>query len=158
MLGGRPDGSFRRGDARAQVKGIVPDGLVTVVDVQWHGSAVIELTYKDAAGHLGHEWLFRDHEPTLEVLAPGRLWNFDVDGALLRLVSEAYRIRLASLFAPRLAVHTSLAELLPHQIIAVYGEMLTRQPLRCPLSEDPGTRRLWPSRCPSFERKTSTIE
>ena len=45
----------------AQVKGIVPDGLVRVVDVQWHGSAVIELTYKDAAGHLGHEWLFRDH-------------------------------------------------------------------------------------------------
>ena len=53
----------------AQVKGILPDGLVTVVDVQWHGSAVIELTYKDAAGHLGHELLFRDHEPTLEVLA-----------------------------------------------------------------------------------------
>ena len=25
----------------AQVKGILPDGLVTVVDVQWRGSAVI---------------------------------------------------------------------------------------------------------------------
>ncbi len=122
----------------AQVKGILPDCLVTVVDVQWHGSAVIELTYKDAAGHLGHELLFRDHEPTLEVLAPGRLWNFAADGALLRLVSEAYRIRLAYLFDPRLAVHTSLVEPLPHQITAVYGEMLTRQPLRFLLADDPG--------------------
>jgi superfamily II DNA or RNA helicase len=122
----------------AQVKGILPDGLVTVVDVQWHGSAVIEVTYKDVAGHLGHELLFRDHEPTLEVVAPGRLWNFAADGGLLRLVSEAYRIRLAYLFDPRLAVHTSLVEPLPHQITAVYGEMLTRQPLRYLLADDPG--------------------
>lgn len=90
----------------AQVKGILPDGLVTVVEVEWHGSAVIELTYKDAADHLGHELLFRDYEPTLEVVAPRRLWNADADGGLLRLVSEAYRIHLAYLFDPRLAVHT----------------------------------------------------
>lgn len=56
----------------AQVKGILPDDLLTVVKVEWHGSEVIERTYKDAAVHLGHELLFRDHEPTLEVLAPGR--------------------------------------------------------------------------------------
>ncbi|MGH7965355.1 MAG: hypothetical protein ACRERD_26685, partial [Candidatus Binatia bacterium] len=43
----------------ASVKGILPDGLVTVVDVQWHGSAVVELTYKDAAGRLGNELLYR---------------------------------------------------------------------------------------------------
>src|SRR5579885_2776579 len=122
----------------AQVKGILPDGLVTVVDVQWHGAVALELTYKDAAGRLGHELLFRDREPTLEVLAAGRLWNFDADGHLLRLVSEAYRIRLAYLFDPRLAVHTSLVEPLPHQITAVYGEMLARQPLRFLLADDPG--------------------
>src|SRR5579885_3397144 len=122
----------------AQVKGILPDGLVTVVDVQWHGAVALELTYKDAAGRLGHELLFRDREPTLEVLAAGRLWNFDADGHLLRLVSEAYRIRLAYLFEPRLAVHTSLVEPLPHQITAVYGEMLARQPLRFLLADDPG--------------------
>src|SRR5579885_2507777 len=122
----------------AQVKGILPDGLVTVVDVQWHGAVALELTYKDAAGRLGHELLFRDREPTLEVLAAGRLWNFDADGHLLRLVSEAYRIRLAYLFDPRLAVHTSLVEPLPHQITAVYGEMLSRQPLRFLLADDPG--------------------
>ena len=35
-------------------------------------------------------------------------------------------------------MHTSLVEPLPHQITAVYGEMLTRQPLRFLLADDPG--------------------
>ncbi len=64
--------------------------------------------------------LYRDREPTLEIASVGRPWSFDGDGALFRLVSEAYRIRLAYLFDPLLAVHTSLVEPLPHQITAVY--------------------------------------
>jgi Transposase len=40
--------------------------------------------------------------------------------------------------ARELGVHTSLVEPLPHQITAVYGEMLTRQPLRFLLADDPG--------------------
>src|SRR2546428_7648256 len=59
-------------------------------------------------------------------------------GHPLRLVSEAYRIKLAYLFDPLLAVHTSLVDPLPHQIMAVYGEMLPRQPLRFLLADDPG--------------------
>ena len=43
---------------------------------------------------------------------------------MFRLASEAYRIRLAHLFDPRLAVHTSSVDPLPHQITAVYEEML----------------------------------
>jgi SNF2 family DNA or RNA helicase len=120
------------------VKGILPNGLVTVVDVKWHGSAVAELTYKDASGRLGSELLYRDRESTIEVATAGHPWSFDGDGALFRLVSEAYRIRLAYLFDPLLAVHTSLVDPLPHQITAVYGEMLTRQPLRFLLADDPG--------------------
>jgi hypothetical protein len=82
----------------ASVKGVLPDGLVTVVDVQWHGSDVVELIYKDAAGKLGSELLYRDREPTLGIAAAGVPWSFDGDGALFRLVSEAHRIRLAHLF------------------------------------------------------------
>ncbi|MDW8215255.1 MAG: helicase-related protein [Roseiflexaceae bacterium] len=52
--------------------------------------------------------------------------------------SEARRIRLAHLFDPLLAVHTSLIEPLPHQITAVYEAMLPRQPLRFLLADDPG--------------------
>src|SRR3954471_12303549 len=122
----------------ASVKGILPDRLVTVVDIRWHGSAVAELTYKDATGRLGNELLYRDSEPTIEVVESGRPWSFDGDGALLRLVSEAHRINLAYLFDPLLAVHTSLVDPLPHQITAVYAEMLSRQPLRFLLADDPG--------------------
>ena len=53
-------------------------------------------------------------------------------------MSEANRIRLAHLFDPVLAVHTSLVEPLPHQITAVYEAMLPRQPLRFLLADDPG--------------------
>src|SRR5207248_6809728 len=122
----------------ATVKGILPDALVTVVDVQWHGDIAITLTYRDATGRLGNNILILDREPSLEIATVGLPWSFDGDGALLRLVSEAYRIHLAYLFDPLLAVHTSLVEPLPHQITAVYGEMLTRQPLRFLLADDPG--------------------
>ena len=100
----------------ASVKGILPDGLVSVVDVKWIGVVAIELTYKDAGGRLGSELIYRDREPTIEVVTAGRPWSFDGDGALFRLVSEAYRIHLAYLFDPLLAVHTSLVDPLPHQI------------------------------------------
>lgn len=121
------------------IKGILPNGNVTVIDVKWHGRDVIELIYKDIKGQPHTELLFRDREPTLEIVADGRPWSFNGDGALLRLVSEAHRIRLAHLFDPLLAVHTSLVEPLPHQITAVYGEMISRQPLRFLLADDPGS-------------------
>jgi len=122
----------------AAVRGVAPDALVTVVNVQWYGSQVVELTYKDAAGKVASQLLYRDQEPRLEIVQAGQPWSFDGDGKLLRLVSEAYRIRLAYLFDPLLAVHTSVVEPLPHQITAVYEEMLTRQPLRYLLADDPG--------------------
>jgi len=59
----------------ASIKGILPDGLVTIVDVRWHGQ-VVELTYKDAAGRLGSELLYRDREPSLEIVTHGRPWSF----------------------------------------------------------------------------------
>ena len=120
------------------IRGIAPDGLVTVVSVQWFGSDAVELTYKDALGSTDTQLLFREDEPRLEVVEAGRPWSFDGDGALFRLVSEAQRIRLAHLFDPLLAVHTSLVEPLPHQITAVYEAMLPRQPLRFLLADDPG--------------------
>ena len=120
------------------IRGVLPNGLVTVVSIQWFGSDAIELTYKDAAGRVGNELLYRDREADLEVVEEGRPWSFDGDGALFRLVSEAQRIHLAHLFDPVLAVHTSVVEPLPHQITAVYESMLPRQPLRFLLADDPG--------------------
>src|SRR6478736_8917483 len=122
----------------AAVRGILPNGLVSVVSVQWFGSGALELTYKTATGKVANELLYRHDEPRLEVAEQGRPWSFDGDGGLFRLVSEAQRIRLAHLFDPVLAVHTSVVEPLPHQITAVYESMLPRQPLRFLLADDPG--------------------
>ena len=120
------------------VSGIRPDTLVTVVRVQQDGVDVVTLTYKTPTGQLDEEVLFRDDESRIEVVEQGRPWSFDGDGRLLRLVSEANRIQLAHLFDPVLAVHTSEVEPLPHQITAVYDEMIERQPLRFLLADDPG--------------------
>jgi superfamily II DNA or RNA helicase len=120
------------------VKGILPNQHIVIVDVTRHSDDVVELVYKDATGNLGNELVLRDREPDLEIVTTGQPWSFDGDGAMLRLVSEAHRIRLAHLFDPLLAVHTSLVEPLPHQITAVYGEMIPRQPLRFLLADDPG--------------------
>ena len=120
------------------IRGILPDVLVSVESIKWFGSEAIELAYKDPDGRLLNELLYRKDESRIEIAEEGRPWSFDGDGALFRLVSEAYRIRLAHLFDPVLAVHTSLVTPLPHQITAVYEEMLPRHPLRFLLADDPG--------------------
>lgn len=122
----------------ATVKGILPDGFVTVVDVKWIGSVAVELTYKDSQSRLANELIYRDREAELEILESGKPWSFDGDAEQFRLVSEAHRIQLAYLFDPLLAVHTSQVEPLPHQITAVYEAMLPRHPLRFLLADDPG--------------------
>lgn len=121
-----------------RVKGIVPDQTVELVAVERSGPTSVSVYYRRADGELGERVLYRADETTLFTSKDERQWPFDGDGRLFSLVSEAYRIRLGHLFDPLLAVHTSLIEPLPHQITAVYDEMLTRQPLRFLLADDPG--------------------
>ncbi len=120
------------------VEGILPGEPITVVSTRWYGTASMEVFYKTHQGTTGSQILYREEEPSLTVLEKSLPWSFDVPGEKLRLVSEAYRINLAHLFDPYLAVHTSSIEPLPHQISAVYEEMLPRLPLRYVLADDPG--------------------
>ena len=120
------------------VVGIAGDMPVTVVALKWRGSSVLELTYKDSMGNLAEELLYREDEERISVPEGNVLWGFDGNADLLRLTSEAYRIKLAHLFDPYLAVYTSSIDPLPHQISAVYQEMLPRLPLRYILADDPG--------------------
>lgn len=122
----------------SSVNGLVANESVQVVAVKWYGSAVLELTFKNSQGMLASQLLYREDEARLEVLDSSLPWSFDADGDTVRLASEAYRINLAHLFDPYLAVHTSSIEPLPHQISAVYQEMLSRLPLRYILADDPG--------------------
>ena len=39
----------------ASIRGIIPDALVTVVNVQWFGSEALELTYKTPSGKVANE-------------------------------------------------------------------------------------------------------
>ncbi len=122
----------------SSVRGLVSNESVQVVAVRWYGSAVLEITYKNNQGLLANQLLYREDEARLEVEEANLPWSFDADGDSVRLASEAYRINLAHLFDPYLAVHTSSIEPLPHQISAVYQEMLPRLPLRYILADDPG--------------------
>lgn len=124
-----------------RIRGLVPNQIVTLIAVEGFGSRGsdsygVTVDYRRWNGEVETNLLYREDERRLCVVEDAR--PFDADGKLFRLVSEAYRIDLAHLFNPMLAVHTALIELLPHQITAVYDEMLTRQPLRFLLADDPG--------------------
>ena len=51
----------------ASVRGIRPDRLITVVSIQWFGSAALELTYKTPDGKVANELLYRHDEARLEL-------------------------------------------------------------------------------------------
>lgn len=121
-----------------RVRGISPSGPVTVIDADWVGSDVLNLTYENAHGAVERELVYRSNEPGLSLEGDGRPWTLDADPGVFTLVSEAKRIQLAYLFDPFLAAEVSDVDPLPHQIEAVYEEMLTRQPLRFLLADDPG--------------------
>ena len=121
----------------ARLRGLDSAGIAEIVQVGHFGPDALNLVFR-VNGRVGERLVYRGEESGFEFLQAGRSYSFDSDGGLLRLASEAYRIRLAYLFDPYLAVSASQIEALPHQITAVYGEMLPRQPLRFLLADDPG--------------------
>ena len=123
----------------ASVLGLTPSGTAKVVSIEWFGDQAVKVIFEDANGAVQDRIIYRDEEHSLKIVSVGQMWTFDADGGLLRLVTEANRIKLAHHFDPYLAIHTSLVQPLPHQITAVYGEMLPRQPLRFLLADDPGS-------------------
>ena len=120
------------------VDGLAPNGTARIIHLERFGNEAVQVTYRNGAGAVDQRLVYRNEAPSLRVVTAKRPWSFDGDGALLRLVSEAWRIRLAHLFDPYLAIQSARIEPLPHQITAVYGEMLPRQPLRFLLADDPG--------------------
>ncbi len=122
----------------AALSGIEPNQVVRVVTTEPVGDNALTVYYKTPDGRVLERMLFRTDEATLSLAEAGRPWAFDAPGAEFKLAAEAYRINLAYLFDPMMAVHTSNVEPLPHQITAVYESMLSRQPLRYVLADDPG--------------------
>lgn len=122
----------------AHLEGIVSGQVVRIIATESAGSDGLTVYYKTAEGKPAERMLFRADEPSLSIATVNRPWSFEASGDDLKLGIEAYRIRLAHLFDPMMAVHTSDVMPLPHQITAVYESMLPRQPLRFVLADDPG--------------------
>lgn len=121
----------------SRIRGIAGGDVVEVLASRSFGPDAVEVTYK-LDGRVDQTVLFRSSESELDAATTTRRFAFDGDGHLLRLASEALRIRLAHLFDPYVAVRSSRIDALPHQLTAVYEEMLPRQPLRFLLADDPG--------------------
>ncbi len=124
-------------EAGAVVHGVRPQP-VTVVAVIPQGDAVVNLIYRDESGQTGEQLVYGSDLSGLSIEQPGSRWSFTADGQQFRLAAEALRIRMAGLHDPMLAVSSSDVRPLPHQIRAVYGELLPRIPLRFLLADDPG--------------------
>jgi superfamily II DNA or RNA helicase len=122
----------------SKIKGLTNDLVSTIVSAEKVGKHAVKIVFEDNDGAVSSRLIFEDDCFSLELVSHGQFWSFDAIGDDLRLVTEANRIRMAYHFDPYLAVHTSLIDPLPHQITAVYSEMLTRQPLRFLLADDPG--------------------
>ena len=106
------------------------------MSVSQFGPDALNLVFR-VDGKVAERLVYRGEETGLRVRECWPSICIQCRWELLRLASEAYRIRLAHLFDPYLAVSASQIEALPHQITAVYGEMLPRQPLRFLLADDP---------------------
>lgn len=122
----------------AQIRGLEGDKIVRIVHAEPIGSEALNVFYVDQEGKPGTQSLYHIDELRLELAKAGRPWGFDAPGQEFKLGLEAFRIHLAHLFDPMMAVHASNVDPLPHQISAVYESMLPRQPLRFVLADDPG--------------------
>lgn len=123
--------------AGLRLSGLLPQP-VSILAVATHGPDAVTVTFQDVDGALGQRLLYRADEVGLAIESPTARWRFDADPAEFRLAAEALRIRMAGLHDPMVAVSSSAVDPLPHQIRAVYGELLPRTPLRFLLADDPG--------------------
>ena len=97
-------------------------------------------------GRVGERLVYRGDEDAFEFVEAGRTYGFDADDALLRLASEAYPLRLLCSVRPFTLQSAPLRSKLPHQITAVYGEMLPRQRCVSYLPTIPArARAVWPT-------------
>jgi SNF2 family DNA or RNA helicase len=122
----------------ARVKGLQPNVVVTIQSLTTLAAGLHQISYILPTGLSKTHAIFETDFNNYDLASDEVPWSFKGDPNMFRLGVEAKRISLAHLYDPYLAVSTSMIEPLPHQITAVYEEMLPRQPLRFLLADDPG--------------------
>ena len=113
---------FDRLSPGARIRGLTPAGVAEIVQVSRFGADALNIVFR-ADGKVGERLLYRGEESALEFVEAGQAYTFNADDDLLRLASQASRIRLAQFFDPYLAVSASQIDAMHHQITAVYAEM-----------------------------------
>ncbi len=130
-----------------RVSGIVKGSVAEVVQVMPLSSVKriantsefipsVKVVYKYGANSYDDQIIFRKDEEKLHEAHAA--FFFAEKAELARLAWQEKRMRSAHLFDPYHEVFASDIAVLPHQIEAVYGTMLGRQPLRFLLADDPG--------------------
>ncbi|MBT1176115.1 DUF3883 domain-containing protein [Bifidobacterium callimiconis] len=121
------------------ISGVMPGQSVTVVAVMPMGGDAIDMVYTTADGGTGREIIDIDAVSRLRIAhVEDNGLEFDADPDEFRLAAEALRIKYAALYDPMAAVYSSDIDPLPHQIRAVYEDLLPKVPLRFLLADDPG--------------------
>ena len=129
------------------VSGLVLDSVVEIIQVKPIGvaqrsakrsdsSLSVEVVYRYGANRFGDQIISRRNEENLHEAQYTFIFGEKAEIALLAWREK--RMRYAHLFDPYHEAFASQIDVLPHQIEAVYGTMLGRQPLRFLLADDPG--------------------
>ncbi|BDH57797.1 hypothetical protein MTP03_27360 [Tsukamurella sp. PLM1] len=104
------------------MRGVIGED-VTVIAVERHPSGSATITYRPDGGGVDERVLTPSELSMIET-ASGPRWRFDGDPVVFTSAMEAERIRKAGQFDPMMALSTSSVRPLPHQIRAVYEELL----------------------------------
>lgn len=119
------------------VSGLEPSELVEITRIVQFGSRKLV----EAIGATTRRLIKRpvsDEELTALVRVRGQAFSFQGDAKLFRLGVEAERIRIAHQFDPLFAVNSSIVDVLPHQVEAVYRYLLPLPRIRFLLADDTG--------------------
>ena len=122
----------------AVLRGLAGPEPVVILNVDRLTDDSANVVFRTEAGSLGERMVFASELCGITAVEAGAAFSFDGNPRSFKLAAEGRRIRLAHLFDPQAALGTSDVDPLPHQIRAVYEEMLPRHPLRYVLADDPG--------------------
>ncbi|MEH0147541.1 helicase-related protein [Corynebacterium sp. Q4381] len=120
-----------------RVRGLVPNQVVEITAVAPMGPSMVQVAFRGQDGIIREQVLEKDIDIEI-VMEDEPAYTFDGNPDTFKLASEAMRIKYAALYDPLAAVNSSDVDPLPHQIRAVYEELLPRVPLRFLLADDPG--------------------
>ena len=122
-----------------RLTGVIPNQVVQIIAITELDEDLIEMVYRDQAGQISEQTLSASDLDSIVILSDSdSAPRFDADPQEFQLAAEALRIKYAALYDPMVAVNSSNIDPLPHQIRAVYEELLPKIPLRFLLADDPG--------------------